>query len=437
MRRTRATAHRIGPKGRLTRPVKLRSTGRASALTFCAAILWLAAVATTSAEGQTFKVLYSFAGYPTDGGGPGAGLLMDASGNLYGTTSYGGNVNGAKCARSGYVGCGTVFKLDANGVEAPLHNFTGGGDGATPRSNLIMDANGDLYGTTTFGGDTNNCVDTGYAGCGVVFKLSGATETVLHRFSGGGDGAFPEAGVIMDARGNLYGTTLESGEFSDGVVFKLAGEKETVLHSFTGGKDGGYVPAGLIMDAKGNLYGTAAFGGDLKCDYPGGCGVVFKLAGKQLTVLHSFKDSPDGDAPYAALLLDPDGNLYGTTASGGEPYGAGTVFEVSASGKERVLHRFRVNYKVQHDGEEPQAAVVRDAQGNLYGTTQAGGPIGGGVVYEITADGKEKILHDFCTGDCSDGVFPNGLIIDAQGNLYGTAFGGGVNNSGTIFMITP
>ena len=389
------------------------------------------------AQAQTFTVLYSFAGYPTDGAGPGAGLLMDASGNLYGTTSYGGKINGAKCASSGYAGCGTVFKLDANGVEAPLHNFTGGGDGATPKSNLIMDANGDLYGTTTYGGDTNNCVDTEYAGCGVVFKLSGAMETVLHRFTGGGDGAFPQAGVIMDGRGNLYGTTLESGEFNDGVVFKLAGKKETVLHSFTGGKDGGYITSGLIMDAKGNLYGTANLGGDLKCDYPGGCGVVFKLAGKQLTVLHSFKASPDGDEPYAALSLDPDGNLYGTTANGGEPYGAGTVFEVSASGKESVLHRFRVNYKVQHDGQLPETVVVRDAQGNLYGTTEEGGPSGYGVVYEITPDGAEKILHDFCTGDCSDGVFPNGLIIDAKGNLYGTAYGGGVNNDGTIFMITP
>jgi uncharacterized repeat protein (TIGR03803 family) len=405
--------------------------------TLVLAALFLTLCAGPPAQAQTFTVLYSFAGYPTDGAGPGAGLLMDASGNLYGTTSYGGNVNGAKCGGSGYIGCGTVFKLDTNGVEAPLHNFTGGGDGANPRSNLIMDAKGDLYGTTTFGGDTNNCIDTGYAGCGVVFKLSGAKETVLHRFSGGGDGAFPQAGVIMDGRGNLYGATLEGGEFNDGVVFKLAGKKETVLHSFTGGKDGGYVPSGLIMDAKGNLYGTAAFGGDLDCDYPGGCGVVFKLAGKQLSVLHSFKGPPDGDEPYAALLLDAEGDLYGTTASGGEPYGAGTVFELSVSGKESVLHRFRANYKVQHDGEEPQAAVVRDAQGNLYGATQAGGPSGGGVVYEITADGKEKILHDFCTGGCSDGLFPNGLIIDAKGNLYGTAFDGGVNKHGTIFKITP
>jgi uncharacterized repeat protein (TIGR03803 family) len=220
------------------------------------------------------------------------------------------------------------------------------------------------------------------------------------------------------------------------VVFYLVGEKETVVHSFTGGKVGGYVLSGLIMDAKGNLYGTAALGGDLKCDYPGGCGVVFKLAGKQLTVPHSFKASPDGDEPYATLLLDPDGNLYGTTHGGGEPYGAGTVFEVSASGKEHVLHRFRVNYKVGHDGQLPETVVVRDAQGNLYGTTEEGGPSGYGVVYEITPDGAEKILHDFCTGDCSDGAYPNDLIIDAKGNLYGTAFDGGVGK-GTIFKITP
>jgi uncharacterized repeat protein (TIGR03803 family) len=409
-------------------------TTRCVATVALAALFGLTIGTGPSAEAQTFTVLYSFAGYPTDGGGPAAGLLLDSAGNLYGTTAYGGN---NACSGGAEAGCGTVFKLDTSRSETILHNFTGA-DGANPLSALIMDATGDFYGTTTAGGLLTHCTGSGsYPGCGVVFKLSGGTVTVLHRFTGGGDGAFPQAGVIMDGRGNLYGTTLEGGEFNGGLAFKVAGKKETVLHSFTGGKDGGYVLSGLIMDAKGNLYGTAAFGGDLKCDYPGGCGVVFKLAGKQLTVLHNFKESPDGDNPYAALLLDAEGNLYGTTVGGGEPYSAGTVFEVSASGKESVLHRFRVNYKVQHDGEIPDTVVVRDAQGNLYGTTEEGGPSGGGVVYEITPDGKEKILHDFCTGDCLDGVFPNGLIIDAKGNLYGTAYGGGVNNQGTIFMITP
>jgi uncharacterized repeat protein (TIGR03803 family) len=389
---------------------------------------------------QTFTVLYSFAGYPTDGGGPEAALLMDASGNLYGTTTYGGNVNGAKCAGSGYIGCGTVFKLDTNGTETVLHNF-GGPDGANPVAGLIMDAKGDLYGTTRFGGMILYCNGDGSAGCGVVFKLTGETETVLHSFCSAGDncpdGMWPSGGVVMDASGTLYGTTYEGGRSvgGAGVVFKLAGKKETVLHSFTGGKDGAFPDAGLVMDNNGALYGTTAEGGDLKCDYPppDGCGVVFKLAGTKETVLHGFRGTPDGDTPAASLWLDATGNLYGTTAFGGSSDGLGTVFEVDHYGKERVLYRF----KREQNGVSPQTAVVRDAQGNLYGTTQAGGPIGGGVVYEITADGKEKILHDFCTGDCSDGVFPNGLIIDAKGNLYGTAYGGGVNNDGTIFMITP
>jgi uncharacterized repeat protein (TIGR03803 family) len=262
-------------------------------------------------------------------------------------------------------------------------------------------------------------------------------ETVLHSFTGGWDGAFPEAGLTMGGRGNLYGTALDGGSFGNGVVFRLVGTTETVLHSFTGGKDGNYITSGLLMDAMGNLYGTDAYGGDIDCDYPNGCGVVFKLAGRQLTVLYSFKGPPDGASPSAGLIMDAQGNLYGTTTNGGESYNAGTVFELSASGKERVLHRFRVNYQVQHDGVSPYTAVVRDAQGNLYGTTLEGGLNGAGVVYEITTEGKEKILHTFCSSDCSDGAYPNGLIMDAQGNLYGTAFAGGVNKNGTIFMITP
>lgn len=299
-----------------------------------------------------------------------------------------------------------------------------------------MDANGDLYGTTEFGGLLQDCVDTEYAGCGVVFKLSGNKETVLHKFCSVGDcedGAFPWPGLVMDACGALYGTTSEGG-YGLGVAFKLIGKKETVLHSFAGGKDGGYITAGLIMDAEGNLYGTASQGGDLNCDYPYGCGAVFKLAGKKETTLYAFKGYPDGDTPYASLFMDAERNLYSTTVAGGESYNTGTVFELSASGKERVLHRFRENH---HDGFSPQSAVVGDAQGNLYGTTPAGGDSDAGVVYEITADGKEKILHNFCSGDCSDGVFPNDLIMDAKGNLYGTAYGGGANNKGTIFMITP
>jgi uncharacterized repeat protein (TIGR03803 family) len=409
-------------------------TYRTAALALTA-VFGLVIGASRSAEAQTFTVLYSFAGYPTDGAGPGAALLMDSSGNLFGTTTFGGNVNLTYCDQAGYTGCGTVFKLDTNGVETVLHNFTGP-DGSNPLSNLIMDAKGNFYGTAWYGGNLQDCGGTGAAGCGVVFKLSGEKETVLHRFTGGSDGAFPQAGLVMDASGALYGTAPAGGSAGGGVVFKMVGKKETVLHSFTGGKDGAEPVSGLLQDATGNLYGTDAAGGDIDCEYPDGCGVVFKLAGKQLSVLHSFKGSPDGEEPIAGVIMDAEGNLYGTTDRGGEPYNAGTVFELSPSGKERVLHRFRANYKVQHDGEIPDTAVVRDAQGNLYGTTEEGGPIGAGVVYEITADGKEKILHSFCSGDCLDGAYPNGLIMDAEGNLYGTAAAGGINGDGTIFKIT-
>ena len=400
-----------------------------------APVLGLVLVTNPLAGAQTFTVLYSFAGYPTDGAGPGAGLLMDVSGNLYGTTAFGGNVNHTYCAQAGYVGCGTAFRLDTNGVETVLHNFSGP-DGANPISNLIMDANGNLYGTTEYGGNTKVCTGTGFAGCGVVFKLSGGKETVLHRFIDGIDGAWPWAGLITDASGAMYGTTYLGGKYQDGVVFKLVGKKETVLHSFTGGKDGGLPTAGLTMDAKGNLYGTTTYGGDTECDYPYPCGLVFKLAGTKETVLYAFKGSPDGDEPYASLVMDPEGNLYGTTAAGGTDYSAGTVFELSSSDRERVLHRFQVGVHVQHDGIQPVTALVRDAQGNLYGTTEEGGLNGDGVVYEIAADGKEKILHSFCSGDCSDGAYPNDLIMDSQGNLYGTAAAGGAHGNGTIFKIT-
>jgi len=159
--------------------------------------------------------------------------------------------------------------------------------------------------------------------------------------------------------------------------------------------------------------------------------VVFKLSGKHLSVLHSFKGTPDGAKPVAGVIMDSAGNLYGTTIDGGIQGNLGTVFEVTPANKESVLYRFRQ----EQNGFSP-VGLVRDAQGNLYGTTAEGGLYGYGVVYEITAAGKEKILHAFCSGDCSDGGSPNGLMMDAQGNLYGTNFGGGVNRKGTIFKIT-
>ena len=216
------------------RPVWVRGDGtqravRAYALVLVATLALITAAGTT-ADAQTFKVLYRFGAYP-DGNSPLGGLLMDAAGNLSAPPHTRGSHDGCP----GKWQCGTVFKLDTNGVETVLYNFTGP-DGSNPTSNLIMDANGDLYGTTEFGGDTSNCVGTSYAGCGAVFKLSATNEIVLHRLAGGGDGAWPLAGVIMDARSALYGTTNSGGAAGGGVAFKLVGRKETVLASFTGGE---------------------------------------------------------------------------------------------------------------------------------------------------------------------------------------------------------
>jgi uncharacterized repeat protein (TIGR03803 family) len=211
-----------------------------------------------------------------------------------------------------------VFKVTKAGKETVLYTFTGGDDGDYPDS-LIRDATGNLYGTTFLGGGTGCNV----SGCGTVFKMTKAgKETVLYRFTGGDDGAYP-GGLIRDAKGNLYGTA-GGGDMSDctgcGVVFKLAPNgKETVLHSFTGPPDG-RIPEGLLRDSTGNLYGTTAEGGDSNCIEGGGCGTIFKVdpTGKE-TVLYTFTGSPDGELPLAVLIMDASGNLYGTTAFGGNP----------------------------------------------------------------------------------------------------------------------
>jgi uncharacterized repeat protein (TIGR03803 family) len=219
-------------------------------------------------------VLYTFTG-GTDGGGPQADLIRDKEGNLYGTTAYGGDPS---CSP---YGCGTVFKVDTSGHETVLYSFTAtNGDGANPKAGLIRDAAGNLYGTTTDGG-TAGCTGNGFTGCGTVFKLDiNNKESILYSFTGtGGDGGNPHAGLILDAAGNLYGTTSYGGFPGAGTVFMLdPSGKETVLYSFTGRLDGGG-PYGLVRDAAGNLYGTTIGGGNPKCGggHGAGCGVVFKI----------------------------------------------------------------------------------------------------------------------------------------------------------------
>jgi uncharacterized repeat protein (TIGR03803 family) len=388
-----------------------------------------AVVVTPLSEAQadtTFAVLYSFKG-GSDGANPLDGVVLDAAGNLYGTTQYGGY----PCLPPG---CGTVFKLDTTGTKAVLHAFRGSPlDGNYPLARLLRDPAGNLYGTTIYGGHSR-CS----GGCGTLFKVdTSGNETVLYRFTGPPDGQYPEANLVRDPTGNLYGTTCEGGGSDSGTVFKLDRTgKETVLHSFTGGADGSCPIAGLLRDPAGNLYGTTTRGGASACDPPYGCGTVFKVdtSGNE-TVLYRFTGPPDGQYPEANLVRDAAGNLYGTTALGGAsacypPYGCGTVFRLDTTGGEVVLHRFTGGA----DGAEPLAGLVRDAAGNLYGTTGYGGLRDKGTVFKLDTTGKENVLHSF-TGP--DGQLPfAGLRRDAAGALYGTTVLGGAFRLGTVFKLS-
>lgn len=282
---------------------------------------------------------------------------------------------------SKYVFAGLAATLASLGTAhagvTVLHAFAGGNDGINPQAGLIADKAGNLYGTTVEGG--NGC-SGGYT-CGTVFELApDGTETVLHAFTGGNDGYFPQAALIQDKAGNLFGTTDEGGaNYGGGTVFKLAPDgTETVLHTFTGGNDGDSPQAGLVEDKAGNLYGTTTIGG-AGCGnrYSTGCGTVFEVApdGTE-TVLHAFAGGNDGFSPRAGLILDKAGNLYGTTTEGGgagcEYYGCGTVFKIAPDGTETVLYAFAGG----NDGEEPEAGLIEDKAGNFYGTTAMGGGTG-------------------------------------------------------------
>jgi uncharacterized repeat protein (TIGR03803 family) len=360
--------------------------------------------------------LHSFAGPPTDGSNPfdSGSLVRDSAGNLYGTAFAGGASNN-----------GVVFKLDDHTrKETVLHSFTGSPtDGAAPAAGLIRDRAGNLYGTTTSGGASGN---------GVVFKVDPTgMETVLYSFTGGADGANPQAGLARDSAGNLYGTTTSGGASGNGVVFTLDPTgKETVIYSFTGGADGALPYARLVRDSSGNLYGTTISGGASRN------GVVFKVDPTGIeTVLYSFIGGADGALPEAGLTRDKEGNLYGATAYGGDlsaffGLGCGVVFKLDSTGNETVLYRFTCGA----DGSQPRAVLVRDKAGNLYGTTEIGGTFGYGVVFKLDRTGKETVLHTF-TG--ADGLQVDaGLIRDAEGNLYGTTVGGGASGDGVVFKLT-
>jgi uncharacterized repeat protein (TIGR03803 family) len=375
-----------------------------------------------------------------------SGLVFDEGGDIYGTTAAGG--------AHGY---GVVFKLAPNGngtsTESVLYSFTGGTDGANPLAGLIFDGAGNLYGTTSAGG-TGSCNIPYASGCGVVFELTpnsdgSWTEIVLYSFSGGADGAQPEAHLTFDTAGNLYGTTDAGGVHLSGpcasrtangcgVVFELTPNSngtwtESVLHAFTGGNDGAAQIGSLILDAAGSLYGTAQLG-----KYS--AGVVFKLtpnAGSwKETILHAFDSPKDGADPFSftGLVFDSAGNLYGTTFWGGY-LEAGTVFKLTptSSGpwKWSLVHRFGTG-----DAYHPLAGVIFDAAGNLYGTAYGLG--GCGIVFQLTPSSggwKEKTLHTFLDRPGCDPM--PGVVIDGAGNLYGATLGDGHKTMGSVYEITP
>jgi uncharacterized repeat protein (TIGR03803 family) len=412
---------------------QVASTGLSSVLAF-GLVAVLVLLILPAAQAQTYTVLYRFT-RGTDGADPMGGLTMDAAGSLYGTAFQGGSQN---CQG----GCGTVFKLSHSSsgwTLSPLYNFSGT-DGASPEGRLIFGPDGRLYGTTGQGG-----MGCGSSGCGVVFAMSPPasfchsvvcywTEDVLYQFSGGNDGSRPTGDTVFDAAGNFYGTAENSGAAGLGTAYELSrsggGWTQTTINTFNS-SNGANPYGGFTIDAAGNLYGTTKLGGQ----YMDG-GTVFELSntpsGWSETILHSFNGT-EGFKPVGSVVRDTAGNVYGTTAHGGQGAGGGgQVFQLTPSGGSwmiNLLFGF-------HGLSGPWSDLAMDRSGNLYGTSLQDGN-GFGNIFRLTFSGGSWVytdLHDF---DGVDGANPHGnIVIDANGNLYGTAVAGGLGN-GVVWELTP
>lgn len=388
------------------------------------------------------RVLWSFAGRIYGAGDPTSNLIFDKKGALYSTFYF----------SSAHLGDeGGVFKLAPSGSkysESTLYGFGGGNDGRNPAAGMIFDKEEALYGTTAGGGGYGGGCN---AGCGTVFKLKPSRsryfESILYRFTGTPDGADPLSGLIFDDRGALYGTTAGGGYYGSGTVFRLtpsgSGYSESILYSFHGGSDGANPYAGLIFDKNGALYGTTSGGGY------NGAGTVFKLtpsgSGYSESILCRFgRGGNEGANPAAGLIFDKSGALYGTTVGGGH-YGFGTVFKLTPLRSSEYGETILLSFGGRDGGAHPYAGLLFGKKGELYGTTSGGGRFGFGTAFKLTPSGSgysqrysESILHHF---NFNNGAWPKaGLTFGATGGLYGTTIGGGdhgYNGVGTVFELAP
>ncbi|MGO9518641.1 MAG: choice-of-anchor tandem repeat GloVer-containing protein [Candidatus Korobacteraceae bacterium] len=387
-----------------------------------------------SAQAQSLTVIHNFTGGP-DGSQPGAGVTLDAAGNIYGTTT-------------GFTGgLGTVFQLKGFHGAWLLNNIVtfNGNNGVNPEGGVVFGPDGALYGTTYLGGSAN---------AGVVFSVKPAAtacksalcpwaETILYQFTGGNDGASPAFNdLTFDSAGNIYGTTSLGGAYGAGTVFKLTpsngGWTESVLYSFAFG-DASYPWGGVVFDRSGSLYGTTLYGPGSGCG-GSGCGTVYQLtptdSGWEENTLHIFDEGSNGYFPCGNLVVDQSGNVFGTTWQGGGASGySGTVFELSPAGGS---WSFALLYGWPNGSGGPLGALAMDNGGVLYGTTSGDGAYGAGSVFKLTPSNGSwtyTSLHDFSVNDGAGPI--SNVVWDANGNLYGTTQAGGTYGNGVVWEISP
>ena len=387
--------------------------------------------ASTAFAEPTVQIVYSFTGNngTSDGNDPAAPLLKGRHGEFIGTTAYGGA--STHCQGGG---CGTVFKVKADGTETVLHSFSGGSDGALPVAGLIRGRNGYLYGTTQLGGGGAGCLsdsfiqDYGSPGCGTVFSISpDGVEQVIYAFTGiNGDGWLVVGGLVQDSNGNLYGATAAGGAYQAGMVFEItAAGTEVVLYSFTGADDGSEPFGGVTLGPDGALYGVTWNGG------AAGLGTVYRVTTDGTEqVLWTFNGGPaDGAYPQTGLLLAGDGNFYGSTSLGGT-FGYGAFFKITTAGALTLI------YSSPSPAGSPTGQLAQDAAGNLFGTTQFGGSTGYGSVFELDTNGVFTTLVDF-PGWQNGGVSNpgGGVTLGKDGWLWGTSSLGGSIDGGAVFRV--